>query len=511
MKANNTIWDHYSTKEDYPELKQNMTADVAIIGGGITGISTGLLLAQLGMKVIVLESKKIGGVSSSSSTGNLYLTIDQTLSSLLSKYDINAVKEVANSRVEVLRKIRSWVNDFRMECDYKEVPFYLYSNDDDSLKNIDKEFQCGVKAGVPYLIADKKEIPFPHKKGIKLPLQNQINPKQYVQQLARAAKDNNCIIYEQSHVKTINREEDRFTLELDNGKIEAEYVVHATHTPKGIKMVQTVLGPYREYGIGCEFNRKNISEGIYWGYHEDGKKFSTRIYSKNGKEYLIVVGEPHRTGQAADNKQQILNLERFAKQHFDIKSVDFRWGGQHYRPADLLPYIGPVSKGSKEYIATGFSTDGLVYGTLSGMIISDLIRGHENKWYHFYSANRHHPLKSAPKFIEENVNVAKQYLNDYGDSAPDATQFRLEDVQAGEGRVVNLDGKKLAVYRNLENDLEIVSAVCTHMKCIVHWNNAEKSWDCPCHGSRFNTDGSVIEGPAYRSLEKAKKTEKTKS
>lgn len=508
MEATNTIWNHYSTIENYPGLRNNMTADVAIIGGGITGVSTGLLLARLGMKVVILESEKVGGVASSASTGNLYLTIDQTLSSLLSKYDIDVVKKVANSRIEALQKIKSWVTDFELDCDHKEVPFYLYSNEFDSLNKIDKEFQMGVKAGLPYLIADKNEIPFPHKKGIKLPRQNQINPKQYVQELTRAAQKNNCIIHEHSHVQSIHRNMDRFTLELESAKVESEYVVHATHTPKGIKMVQTVLGPYREYGIACSLNSRNVKPGIYWGYHEGGKKFSTRSYSKNGNDYLIVVGEPHKTGQAADNKQHILNLERFAKKHFDIRSVEFRWGGQHYRPADLLPYIGPVKTGSKEFMATGYSTDGLVYGTLAGMIISDQIKGQKNKWAELYNSARHNPLKSAPKFIEENINVAQQYMNDYGNSAPDATHFKLEDVQAGEGRVVKLNGKKLAVYRGSDDNLEVVSAVCPHMKGIVHWNNAEKTWDCPCHGSRFKTDGEVIEGPAFQSLKKAKIMEK---
>ncbi len=495
------IWSRYSKIKEYPNLQENITVDVAIIGGGITGISTGLLLAQYGVNVVVLESLKVGGGTTAHSTGNLYFTIDKILSSLLSTYDIDVLKQVATSRMESLEQIRSWVSEYDFDCGYKDVPWYLYSNDDESCEKIDQEYQTGIKADLPFLNADEIDIPYPHKKGIKLLRQNQINPMQYVQELARAAHKQNCAIYEHTPVHSVKNQNDRFILQSGKHKVEAEYVVHATHSPKGIKTVQTLLGPYREYGIACRLQKNNLPEGIYWGYHNE-KKISTRTYSVNDDHFLIVVGEPHKTGQASDNKAHIQNLKNFADNHFDIQSLEYFWGGQHYRPADLLPYIGPEKKDSKEFIATGFSTDGLVYGTLAGMILSDQIAGKKNQWKDLYSANRHQPVKSAPKFIKENVNVAKQMVKDYSGITIKTEDLDIADLKAGEGRIVDYDGKKLAVFLNKNNELEAVSPICTHMKCIVHWNNAEKTWDCPCHGSRFETDGTVLEGPAYESLEK---------
>lgn len=502
MESKRVLWDPHSVSKKYPALQKDIVADVAIIGGGITGISTGLLLAQRGLNVAVLESHGTGWGNSSDSTGNLYFTTDSLLSSIEEKYDTEAVKKVANSRIQALEKIETWVKEFSLDCDYKDIPMYLYSNYEKGHERIEKEFQTGRNSELPFLKTNSDEIPYPHKNGLKILHQNQINPLQYVQELARAAHGYNCSIYEQTHVERVESKENRFVLHAEDVKVEAEYVVHATHTPKGVKMVQTLLGPYREYGIACTLNNQEIPEGIFWGYHEDGKKISTRLYKKNGNRYLIVVGEPHKTGQSSENKQHIENLENFAKKFFDIRNVEYRWGGQHYRPADLLPYIGPGKKDSREYIATGYSTDGLVYGTLAGMIISDQITGQENKWSEFYSANRHQPLKSAAKFIKENVNVAGQMVKDYASTTVKSENFDTADIQIGEGRIIKYNGKKLAVFRNKNNELEAVSPVCTHMKCIVHWNDAEESWDCPCHGSRFKTDGTVLEGPAYDPLDK---------
>lgn len=213
---------------------------------------------------------------------------------------------------------------------------------------------------------------------------------------------------------------------------------------------------------------------------------------------MIVVGKPHKVGHKEHNEEIMRSLEDFAQEHFDVRETVFRWGGQHYRPADLLPYIGPVRTGSKEYIATGFSTDGLVYGSLAAMIIGDKIAGRKNKWADLYDAARMQPVRSGPKFLKENLDVASHYIKDLG--GPDESV--LNELEPGDGRVVKKDGKRLAVYRNEDGELKAVSAVCTHMGCNVRWNNAERTWDCPCHGSRFSTDGTVIEGPALDPLQK---------
>lgn len=494
-----SVWNQFASLHSYPSLNKDITADVAIIGGGVTGISTAHLLAQKGMKVVVLESMKVGGGTTSHSTGNLYFTVDKNLSQFHDKYDSGVIRKIIASRSSALNQIEKWVNEFNLDCDFKRVPWFLYSAITDNNSMIESEHNYAKEAEVPVDWVETTTIPTRFTKAVEVKNQAQVNPMRYVQELAHVVQSDNLSIFENTRVTKVDEHKDHVVLETTKGIITAKYAVHATHTPKGIKILHTVLGPYREYGIACPAGDMQFPEGIFWGYHEEGKKFSSRIYERNGHRYVLVIGEPHKVGQSEDNIKAIRNLEAFAEEHYGLTEVAFRWGGQHYRPADLLPYIGNESKTSKVYVATGYSTDGLVYGTLAGMIIADEITETPNEWAGLYNAHRFTPVKSAKQFLKENINVAGEYLKDLP-GMKDTSEFG--DVKPGTGAIVEKDHSKIAAYRDENGKLSLVSAVCTHMKCIVSWNNAEKTWDCPCHATRFKPDGTVLEGPAYHPLHK---------
>jgi Rieske Fe-S protein len=227
--------------------------------------------------------------------------------------------------------------------------------------------------------------------------------------------------------------------------------------------------------------------------------YSMRVYDTSKGKVLMVLGEMHKVGQKDNNHECYETLKKFLRDRFDVASVEFSWSAQQFKPADGVPYIGLSTGNSKTYIATGFSADGLTYGTLASMIISDQILGKENKWSDTYKASRITPIASAKEFIKENVNVAVEFIKDrFTKNEAD----ELSEVATGQGKVMEIDGKKHGVYRDETGKLHVVSAVCTHMGCINHWNEVEKSWDCPCHGSRFSIDGEVLEGPAYTALKK---------
>lgn len=498
MKQLTSIWRDFEKTLDYPSLQKNITTEVAIIGGGITGITAAKVLGEAGISSVVLESKTVGSGTTGQSTGNLYYTLDSHLFRLESKYDSDTVKAVAASRAETLQQIRRWIEDHSLDCDYQKVPWYLYSSNRRNTDTIRKELQTADRAKLSVTKAERSDIPFPLTDAITIDAQAQINPLRYVQELATTADPDFCQIFEQTHVSSVERTKGSFELQTSGGKVTADKVIYATHTPKGLKFVQTLLGPYREYGIACRAENISHPEGIFWGLYDEGTVISTRMYNRDDKTFLIVIGHPHKVGQKEENQQVIESLADFAQNYFDVREIAYRWGGQHYRPADLLPFIGPISKGANEYIATGYSTDGLVYGTLSAMIIGDHITGKDNKWADFYDATRKQPLKSGPKFLKENIDVATRYAEYF--TTP--KELDLQKLKAGEGKVVKKEGQRLGVYRNEDEELEIVSAICTHMGCHVHWNKAEQTWDCPCHGSRFNTDGTVIEGPAFKPLQK---------
>lgn len=496
-----SIWNEFASMYTYPSLNNNTSADIAIIGGGVTGISTAHILAQQGMKVVVLESMKVGGGTTSHSTGNLYFTVDKNLSQFHNKYDSGIIKKIVSSRSAALNQMEEWINEYNLDCDFKRQAWTLYSAGKENNHLLEKEYTYAKDAGVEVNWINFPDLPVPVSRALEVKEQAQINPMRYVQELAKNAQTENLSIYENSTVLNVDEKKEQVVLETSGGTITANYAVHATHTPKGINILQTVLGPYREYGIACPAGDIKFPEGIFWGYHEEGKKFSSRLYERNGQRYVIVVGEPHKVGQSDDNIKAIRNLEAFAEKHYGLTEVAFRWGGQHYRPADLLPYIGRESKSSNVFVATGYSTDGLVYGTLAGMIIAGEIKGTPNEWADIYNAHRFTPVKSAKKFLKENINVAGEFLKDLP-GMKDTSEFN--DIKPGTGAIVEKDQSKIASYRDENGKLSLVSAVCTHMKCIVSWNNAEKTWDCPCHATRFKPDGTVLEGPAYHPLHKIK-------
>ncbi|MFW6371615.1 MAG: FAD-dependent oxidoreductase, partial [Bacteroidota bacterium] len=416
-----------------------------------------------------------------------------------SKYDSDVIRKIVASRSAALNQIDDWVNEYNLNCDFKRQPWTLYSGIKENDQLIEQEHKYANEAGVHADWITSPNFPLTVSKALEVKNQAQINPMRYVQELANAVGTENLSIFENTQVLDVEEKKDSVILTTSGGTVKAKFAVHATHTPKGIKAVQTVLGPYREYGIACRINNTSFPEGIFWGYHDEGKKFSWRLYERNGQRFVLVVGEPHKVGQSDDNIKAVQNLEAFAQKHFGLNETAFRWGGQHYRPADLLPYIGRESKTSKVFFATGYSTDGLVYGTLAGMLIADEITGQENEWTQLFKAHRFTPIKSAKKFLKENINIAGEFLKDLP-GVKDTSEFK--DVQPGSGAIVEKDQNKIAAYRSEAGELSLVSAVCPHMKCIVSWNNAEKTWDCPCHGSRFKPDGTILEGPAYHSLHK---------
>jgi glycine/D-amino acid oxidase-like deaminating enzyme/nitrite reductase/ring-hydroxylating ferredoxin subunit len=494
-----SFWNQFASAGAFPALNHNAEADVAVIGGGITGISTALLLSKKGLKVIVLESMRVGGGTTSHSTGNLYFTVDKNLSQFKGKYDEEVVRNIISSRSAAMDQIEKWIQEYRLDCNFHRVPWIFYSGISENNSMIEDEYNIVRDAGVPVNWAESVAMPATFTKGVVVTGQAQFNPVLYVEGLAKAAQSGNLQIFENTTVLKVKEEKEHVKLETTGGTVTARYAVHATHTPKGVKVYHTLLGPYREYGIACSANEKPFPEGIFWGYYEEGKKYSIRLYERGGQRHVLVIGEPHKVGQSDDNMMAVRNLEDFAARHLGLTDVAYRWGGQHYRPADLLPYIGREGNDSNVFVATGFSTDGLVYGTLAGMLIADEIVNVPNKWAELYSAHRFTPLKSAKQFLKENINVAGEFLKVLP-GLKDTSEFN--NIESGSGAIVEKDSTKIAAYRDEAGELTLVSAVCPHMKCIVNWNNAEKTWDCPCHGSRFKTDGTVLEGPAFHALQK---------
>jgi glycine/D-amino acid oxidase-like deaminating enzyme/nitrite reductase/ring-hydroxylating ferredoxin subunit len=492
-----SIWKDKADQPTFPRLKENILVDVAIIGGGITGITAAYNLSKAGKKVAVLEAWKIGDGDTGSSTGNLYCTIGSPgLHTIKSRFDQDRMREVVDSRALAVNFIEARVKEYNIDCDFRRVPWCLFTDSGENVSFIEKEREAAKSVGL--IISDDIPFPIKSKYGFTVNNQAQFNPLQYVSSLAKNIESTDCSIYEDTRVLKIDEGDDVCTLQTTGGTVTAINVVMATHTPLGIYLVHTSLGPYREYAVAVKLNGEYPPPGIFWDMQAQ-EHYSMRVYDTTRGRVLMVLGEMHKVGQKENNEQCFDNLEKFLRERFDVASVEFKWSAQQFKAADGIPYIGLSSGNKRTYIATGFSADGLTYGTVAGMIIPEMIVEKKSKWSKTYDASRITPVASAKEFIKENVNVAAELIKDYLGKA-DAKEF--SEVQTGQGKVMSVEGKKCAVSRDENGTLTVLSAVCTHMGCIVHWNEAETTWDCPCHGSRFTTKGEVMEGPAIAPLSK---------
>lgn len=496
-KTTQAVWSATAEKNSFPALASDIEVDVAIIGAGITGLSTAYRLAKAGKKVAVLEAFQPGMGTTGSSTGNLYAPIDEYLFSIRTKHNEETMREVARSRMAAIDFIQERVEEYGIDCDFKRVPWHLFTTPDTSSMNkvVEKEREAAEAAGLSVSSQAPAGFPYHVEEILSVAHQAQFNPLAYVQQLAAAIESLDCQIFVNTQVTGVDQGSPCI-VHTRQGNVRAQKVVMATHSPKGIYGVHTAMEPYREYALAVRLKGELPEPGVYW-HVQPGPHYSVRPYRTEEGNFLLVLGEPHKVGNKVHNEENIKKVEKYLRMNFDVESINYTWGAQNYKGADNLPYIGTSPLEKNTYIATGFAADGLVYGTLAAMIISDDILGHTNQWAKIYDPKRFTPLASAGKFAKENATVAANLLKDYlfyGDAKA------LKEIHPGEGKTVMLDGERLAGYRDLSGKLHLVSAVCPHMGCIVHWNNSEKSWDCPCHGSRFGIDGKVLEGPAFHDL-----------
>lgn len=493
---NPSIWEVTGNELRFATLASDLSVDAAIVGGGITGVTTAALLAQTGKSVALIEAFRIGRGTTGHSTGNLYATVDQHLYALRNKWDAKLAQAVVQSRRSAIDQVAALVNLHAIDCDFAVQPWFLFSEtpDADTEASIAEEQAALTQAGMAAEFVDRLPLQLAIHRGVALQGQAQLHPLNYVAGLAAAVRNEHCRFFENCAALEIDH--DKRTIKTANGTISARKIVMATHTPKGFHPLQTELGPYSEYGVAAEIDQP-LPGGIFWS--TGAKKHSIRGYSRAGKNYVIVIGAKHKTGQEDNTAACYQALEDYLRARFTSGPIVGRWTAQHFRPADGLPYIGRLPGADDVYIATGFATDGLVYGTLAAMLICDEINGAPNPWADIYSARRFTPLKSAAAFAKENTNIAAQYAKDFltnlPKTAPDA-------IAPGEGRLIEYQGHKAAVCRKDNGELSTLSPFCTHLKCVVHWNSAEKTWDCPCHGSRFSADGEVLEGPALHRLQR---------
>lgn len=484
-----------------PQGEKDSICEVCIIGAGIAGLTTAYMLAKEGRSVIVVDMGPIAGGQTSRSTGHLTWAMDDRFFNLVKFHGERKAALIGQSHMEAVDKVEAIVAEELIDCDFQRVDGYLFLDPEKSEDFIQHEMETIHRLGFqePEFKKSIPHMPFESGPSIRFPRQAQFNPLKYMNGLAQAIERYGGEIYIHYKVDKIeNNPSPKITLE-DGHIITAQKIVVASNTPVNDRFtIHTKQFPYRTYVVAATIPKNSVPLGLYWDtadpYHY------VRISSDERSEIydlILVGGEDHRTGQDEDPFYHFTNLEAWARQHFPMSlSFQYRWSGQVWEPMDGVAFIGKNPGEENVYIATGDSGQGLTHGTIAGMLLTDLIQGRSNPYVEIYDPSRK-TVNAGMTYLRENLNTAWQY-SDYmkASDGPDE-----ESLQPGEGTVMQKGMHKVAVYKDPYGEITQLSAVCPHLGGVVHWNSVEKSWDCPCHGSRFAVDGSVITGPAISGLE----------
>ena len=480
----------------FPRLDEDVQAEVAVIGGGIVGITTALLLAEAGVDVALLEAGRLARGVTGHTTAKVTSQHGLAYAGLRSRFGAEGARTYAQVNEAALAWIAARVEEDGIECDFRRQPAYVYIGEGGDRSSLEREVEAALEAGLPASLVETTPLPYPVEAAVRFDDQAEFHPRRYLLALAERLRDVGCRIYEDSRALGVDGAAPH-TVRAAHGTVTAERIVLASHYPfLDRSLAFARVHPERSYAIVCRIAGEPPA-----GMHISGDSptRSLRAVPAGNEELLLVGGEGHRTGEGGDTERRYRALEEFAREHWQVESVEYRWSTQDNVTVDRVPYVGRVTpRDDRLLMATGFAKWGMTGGTAAAQLLADLVLGRESESARFFDPLRVKQLVGGFKLLEENARVAKHFV---GDRLVERGGRRLEDLAPGEGGIVSHDGEKVAGHRRDDGTLVAVSTRCTHLGCQVKWNSAERSWDCPCHGSRFAPEGDVLQGPAVRPLE----------
>jgi glycine/D-amino acid oxidase-like deaminating enzyme/nitrite reductase/ring-hydroxylating ferredoxin subunit len=484
-------------------LSRDITVDVCVVGAGIAGLTTAYLLGKSGKRVLLLDDGPIASGMTQVTTAHLTNAIDDRFTKIERWHGEDGARLAAQSHAAAIDRIEDIASELNVDCDFRRLDGYLFLAPDHDEKMLEEELDAALRAGCECEMVPRTPLDsFDTGACLRFRNQGRVHIYKYLAAVADAIKRQGGKICTNSHADSIEGG-DVAKVKVGDYTVTADAVVVATNTPINDRFaIHTKQFPYMTYVIGARVPRGSVADGLYWdtldAYHyvrlqelepeDDGAEAEYDL--------LIVGGEDHKSGQADDADERHERLLAWTKQRFPVEEVEFTWGGQVMETMDGLAFIGRNPMDSENiYIATGDSGMGITHGTIAGMLLADLILGRENPWAKLYDPSRKN-VWAAGTYTTENLNVAAQYT----DWLTPGEVSSVDEISPGCGAILRRGMKKVAVSRDENGKVTELSAVCPHLECIVHWNNAEKTWDCPCHGSRFHADGQVVNGPANVNL-----------
>lgn len=510
--ANPSFWERTAQKVSTAPLEQDITADVCVIGAGIAGVTTAYLAARENRSVVLVDDGPVGGGMTGRTTAHLVNAIDDGYLDLEKFLGDECARLTAESHTAAIDCTEQIVREHKIDCDFKRVDGYLFLPPGGSVKELMQELDAIHRAGLRD-VERTDSMPSTRINSdavLRFPRQAQFHPLKYLNGVVGAIIDRSGKIFTGTRVVAVE-DGDRVKITTAEGHtITAQAAVVATNCPINDRVViHSKQAPYATYAICLRVTRE-VDHALFWDTAQSAEEEKqeigpvsyhyVRFARDEGGDVLIVGGEDHKTGQAEDCAQRFAKLERWARDRFPfVGEMTDHWSGQVMEPVDGVAYIGRNPGDKNVYVVTGDSGNGITHGILAGMLIVDLIAGRNNPWAKLYDPSRK-TLKPRvlADYVAENANVAAQF-RDY--ITPGSVKS-VNEIKPGEGAVLRNGMKKIATYRDENGNLQAFSAVCPHLGCVVRWDACEKTWDCPCHGSRFDALGCVLNGPAISDLER---------
>lgn len=482
----------------FPKLTEDVDVDIAIVGGGITGITSAYLLAKEGLKVAIIDAGRILNGVTGHTTAKITAQHGLIYDELISKFGVEKAKLYYEASNHALQFVKSTVQDENIDCELNEQDAYIFTNSDEYTQQLENEYKAYEKLGINGEYSTSTKLPFEVKAAIIMKNQAQFHPLRYLLHLTEKIAEKDGLIFEQTTAIDIETGTEPRVLTNEGHSISCKQMIIATHFPFEDKAGFYFARMYstRSYVVAAK-TKNEFPGGMYINAEKPAR--SLRATTINGEQLVLFIGENHRTGVGISTIKHYEALEAFAEETFGVKEIMYRWSTQDLKTLDKVPYIGRITANNPNiFVATGYRGWGMTNGTIAALLMTDLIQGKTSPYEELYSPQRFHADPDIQKFISYNADVAKHLIK----GKLEINTTRLDDIKDDEGSVVTVNGERAGAYRDPEGCLHIVDTTCTHMGCELEWNSGERSWDCPCHGSRFAYDGEVIDGPAEKPLKK---------
>ncbi|MFP5257165.1 MAG: FAD-dependent oxidoreductase [Acidimicrobiia bacterium] len=496
MSEHESVWRATAPLPTFAPLGGDLQVDVAVVGGGITGLTTALMLQGDGARVALVEARRIGAGTTGGTTGKVTSQHALTYATLVEQHGEERARAYADANQQAIGTVAGLVVELGIDCQLTRAPAFVYASDAGGCAELEAEHEAALALGLPARLTDEVDLPFPVELALRFDDQAHLHPGAYLAGLATAFVEGGGVLADRTRAMGIEEADASVEVHTEHGTVAAGHVVVATLLPiadRGGFFAKA--RPTRGYGIAVR-----LASGGIDGMHIDvGSTRSTRPWDDDGRPGVIVVGETHETGQEEHTPARWGELERWVRERFEVDSIAYRWSAQDFTSVDELPYVGRSPRSERVLVATGMRKWGLTNGTAAAQILTDLVAGRDNPWHEAFDATRIGGAASVKDLVQDNLQVGRELVDGY---VGRVTAGAVDHLAPGEGGLAKVDGHTVGAYRDPSGQVHAVSATCTHMGCTLQWNRAETSWDCPCHGSRFDTGGTVLEGPAVRALDR---------